>query len=151
MALFAAPLDALAAEDNDSETSVAQTCLNHQMIKRTKVLNDRNILFVTRDNVSYNNQLPRQCPSLGRGTLVNYSIENRRLCNGSSFSVLWRTGSGYVPTFICRLGMFLPVSEDEIADLVASTAKAKEERRARRRSDRDLVKAEPVELPPTAP
>ena len=147
LVLWTASLDTLAADGSDADTSVAQPCLNHSMIKRTKVLNDRNILFVTRDDVSYNNQLPRQCPSLGRGTLVNYQIENRRLCNGSAFTILWQVGTSYVPTFICRLGMFLPVSEDEVAVLMAATEEQRAQRRNRRRGERDMVQTERVELP----
>src|SRR5688572_8858256 len=61
------------------EPSMAQPCLNHPAVRRTKILNDRNIVFVTRDDTIYNNQLPRQCPGLRRNSLVNYGIANSRL------------------------------------------------------------------------
>ena len=70
MALAAAlnaPAGAQSGEGQESDApSAVQQCLNHPTIRRTKILNERNIVFVTRDGTIYNNQLPRQCPSLRR-------------------------------------------------------------------------------------
>jgi hypothetical protein len=72
-------------EDADAdEASVAKACLDQPTIERTRILNDRNIVFVTQDGI-YNDELPRQCPSLRRGSLVNYAVANRELCAGSQF------------------------------------------------------------------
>lgn len=131
----------------DEPVSVAQDCVNQRAIKRTKVLNDRTILFVARDGQHYINQLPRQCPSLRRNSLLNYAVANSQFCAGSTFTVLWETGTNrYVPGFVCPLGMFLPVTEDEVADITALTDEPAA-RRQRRRSERDMVQTERVELP----
>ncbi len=140
-----------AAQEGDSEpASVARPCLNHPSIKRTKVLGDRNIVFVMRDDTIYNNQLPRQCPSLKRNSLVNYAVENSRLCAGGQFHVLLELGpSNYAPTFVCQLGSFVPITEAELEDITAMT----QENRSRgnsRRSRREAVTTEQVELPPAA-
>ena len=126
----------------------ARACLDHPTIRRTRVLDDRNIVFVTRDNTIYNNQLPKECPSLRRGSLVNYPIEQRRLCVGGSFQVLWQTGAGnnYIPAFVCQLGLFVPISEGELEDLTAATDSSRD-RRPRRRSRREAVTTEQIELP----
>ena len=137
------------APDGD-ESSVAKACLDHPRIKRTRILNDRNIVFFTRDGI-YNNVLPRQCPSLRRGSLVNYAVANRELCAGGQFQVLWQTGVGvYTPAFFCQLGYFVPVDESELEDLVAMTDEDRDRSRTRRRSARESVTTQQVELPPPA-
>jgi hypothetical protein len=138
-----------AGEEGDGPR-IARPCLNHSEIKRTQVLNDRNIVFVTRENKIYDNQLLRQCPSLRRNSVVNYAPVNGKLCAGNTFAVLWQTGANnYVPAFICPLGNFVPLTEDELADLTAMTDDGPGRRERRR--NRDAIKAEPVELPPAAP
>lgn len=147
----AAAQDGKAEDADDEPRSVAQTCLNQPAIKRTKVLNDRNIIFVTRDDTIYNNQLPRQCPSLKRGSLVNYAIEHSRLCAGGQFQVLWQLDMNrYAPAFICQLGAFVPITEDELETLTAMTEENRS-RRSARRSKGEAVTTEEVALPPDAP
>jgi hypothetical protein len=117
-------------------------------IKRTKILNDRNIVFVARDGTIYNNQLPRRCPSLKRNTLVNYPVEHGRMCAGDNFQLMWEASPrNYVPAFVCQLGLFVPITESELEDLTAITEENRE-RRPRRRSVREAVTTEQVELPP---
>jgi hypothetical protein len=137
--------------NDDGEAGIAKMCLDNPTIKRTRILNDRNIVFITRDDRIYNNQLPRQCPSLRRNSLVNYAIAHRQLCAGGQFQVLWQTGTGnYTPAFTCQLGTFVPITEGELEDLTAMTDEDRETRRARRRSTREAVTSEEVELPPRA-
>ena len=102
-------------QDPDSDKArAAEQCLDHPTIRRTEVLNDRNIVFVTKNDGIYNSQLPRQCPSLRRNSLVNYAIANRQVCAGGQFQVLMQTGLGnYTPTFTCYLGTFVPIDEAE--------------------------------------
>jgi len=135
-------------DSGDEPPRAAQTCLNHPTIKRTKILNDRNIVFITRDDTIYNNQLPRQCPSLKRGSLVNYAIEHSRLCAGGQFQVLWQLDMNrYAPAFVCQLGAFVPITEDELETLTAMTEENRS-RRSARRSKGEAVTTEEVELPP---
>lgn len=136
---------ALAVEEAARE---ARLCLDQPTIRRTRVLDNRNIVFITRRNEIYANRLPEECPSLGRGSLVSYPIEQRRLCAGGSFQVLWETTpNNYMPAFVCQLGYFVPITESELEDLVVETAPDRTHR-ARRRSPREAVRIEPVELPP---
>ena len=136
------------------ETSVAQPCLLHPSIRRTKVLDDQNILFVTSDEQTYHNQLPRQCPTMSRNAVLNYHIARARvsdLCAGNQFTVLTRVGNGWSPGFVCKLGMFRPVSEDEVADLVKLTEREPRGRRsARSGSAPSPIETEVVEVPPEA-
>ncbi|HUQ53354.1 MAG TPA: hypothetical protein VM692_14095 [Gammaproteobacteria bacterium] len=136
---------------DDDEATVAKACLDHNTIRRTRILGDRNIAFVTKRNEIYNNQLPRQCPSLNRNSLVNYAVANRELCAGSIFQVLWQTGLGnYTPAFTCQLGAFVPITEDELETLAAVNNEDSDRRRPRRRSSQEAVTTEQVELPPRA-
>ena len=147
--ILGTPLAAQDGEDapDDDAASMARACLSHPTIRRTRILSDRNIVFFTRDGTIYNNYLPRECPSLKPRTIVNYGISNNRVCAGDSFQVLWETRPGsYVPAFLCPLGQFVPITETELEDLTAATEESRE-RRPRRRSMREAVRTEQVELP----
>jgi hypothetical protein len=152
-AAFAVPVSGQQDEEAGSTTSstAPRSCLPQPMIDRTKILNGRNIVFVTRDDAIYNNELPKQCPNLNRRSLVNYGIQNGRMCAGDRFQVLWETGPGnYQPAAMCQLGNFVPITAAELEDLTAMT----EENRARSRrgrSQREAVTTEQVEAPPAAP
>jgi hypothetical protein len=151
------------------DAGVATSCLRRSDIRTTKILDDRNVLFITRDRATYNNQLVRQCPGMRRNSAMSFTYgDNGKLCAGSTFTVLFRAGmnSNLVPywdpftqkattlqgpAFVtgptCQIGMFSPVSEDEVSALIAATEKPKP---SRRRSDRDAVKTEAVESAPSA-
>ena len=151
----------------DDEASVATACLRRSDIRSTKILDDRNVLFITRDRTTYNNQLVRQCPGMRRNSAMSFTYANNgKLCTGSTFTVLYRSGQStnttpYTnpvtnehialqgPAFVtgptCQLGMFGPVSQDEVKVLLAAT---EEPKRSRRRGDQDAVKTEAVEAAP---
>jgi hypothetical protein len=151
-AAFAAPVAAQQGEDEEaSEVSGGpRACLNQNEIRRATILNGRTIVFITRFDKIYSNQLPKECPGLQRKSLVNYPITNRRLCASDRLQVLWEQQPGsYLPAAVCPLGTFVPITEAELEDLVTMT----EENRARRqrgRSTREAVTTEQVELPPAA-
>jgi hypothetical protein len=139
------------ADDKDSgELGVAQACVDHPTLRRTRIINDRNIAFFMRNGKIYLNQLPRQCPSLRRTSLVNYAIENQEVCSGSLFQVMWEAGTGnFVPSFVCQLGPFVPVTAEQLEDLEILTTE--ERRSSRRRNTSEAVTTEQVELPPAEP
>jgi hypothetical protein len=136
-----------AANDDEPVAEIA-SCLEHSSVRRTKILNGRNILFTTRAGQSYNNSLPRECPSLKRGSIVNYGIVGGRICAGNTFQVMWQMGLDLVPTFLCQLGTFVPVTEAEVEDLMAVTDETPEGRKKRRKSSREMVTATPIEPAP---
>jgi hypothetical protein len=151
----------------DDEASVATPCLRRSDIRTTKILDDRNVLFITRDRTTYNNQLVRQCPGMRRNSAMSFTYANNgKLCTGSTFTVLYRSGAStntvpYTnpvtnehialqgPPFVtgptCQLGMFGPVSQDEVKVLLAAT---EEPKRSRHRGDQDAVKTQAVEAAP---
>lgn len=159
--LCAAPV--CVAFAGDDATSVATACLTRYDIRSTKVLNDRNILFVMKDGITYNNPLPKECRGMHRGSPLSFSYADSKLCAGSLFTALMRSsssrtpytnpvtnehmvlqGPSLTPVATCKLGMFAPVTPDEVEDLKAVTD---ESHRSRRRHRREAIDVEPVELP----
>jgi hypothetical protein len=138
------------ARGDETENAVAKSCLYQAELRTTQVLDDRTILFTTRDGRTYSNTLPRQCPSMRRGSLLNYTYEGRRLCAGSVFQVLFDLGGRRVPTVICPLGNFAPITEDEAEDLI-TTARNRTDGRRTRRGERDIVRIEPADVATPAP
>jgi hypothetical protein len=62
--------------------------------------------------------------------------------------VLFERGPGdFVPTSMCELGTFVPITEAEVEDLAAVLAQDRGRRGERRRSSRDAITTRPVELP----
>jgi hypothetical protein len=151
----------------DDDASVATACLRRSDIRTTKILDDRNVLFITRDRITYSNQLTHQCPGMRRNSAMSFTYANNgKLCAGSTFTVLYRTAAStnttpYTnpatnehialqgPPFVvgptCQLGLFGPVSEDELKVLMAAT---EEPKRSRRRGDQDAVKTEAIQTSP---
>jgi hypothetical protein len=150
------------ASADDTAAPAPTSCLTREDIRTTKVIDDRNVLFITRERAMYNNQLSRHCPGMRRSTPLSFTYADHRLCAGSTFSVLMRIGSGspiavndpannvhYTipgPSFVqgatCELGLFAPISEDEVKVLMAA---GDEQHKSRRRGNRDAVKTEAVE------
>ena len=168
--LLAAMLGAVHASPalaDDDGATVATSCLRRSDIRTTKILSDRNVLFITRDRTTYVNQLARQCPGMSRNSAMSFTYANNgKLCTGSLFTVLYRSGVStnmvpYTnpltnehsalqgPAFVigptCQLGLFGPVTEDEVKALMAATDEPKP---SRRRGDRDAIKTEAVEAAP---
>ncbi len=154
MVTLAAASSSLIASGEEIEKTAAKACLYQNELRTTKVLDDRTILFTTYDGQTYRNTLPRQCPSMRRGSLLNYTYESRRLCAGGMFQVLLDFGDRRMPTFVCPLGIFTPITKDEAQDLIARTP-TREGGRRNARGERDMVRIEPAEVeapqPPSPP
>jgi len=152
LAALAVPALAQQAEEDDGadRTGAPVSCLKQPEIRRARILSNRNIVFVTRFEEIYNNELPKQCSGLRRDGLVNYPITSGRLCAGDRFQVLWEPQPGkYLPAALCPLGAFVPITEAELEDLEAMTDEHRM-KRPRGRSSREAVTTEQVELPPAA-
>src|SRR5688572_356772 len=152
LAALSVPALAQQAEEDDGadRTGAPVSCLKQPEIRRARILSNRNIVFVTRFEEIYNNELPKQCSGLRRDGLVNYPITSGRLCAGDRFQVLMETQPGtYLPGALCPLGTFVPITEAELEDLETMTDEQRT-RRPRGRSNREAVTSEQVELPPPA-
>jgi hypothetical protein len=143
-AVLGAAASGNARADTDEQAPTPKACLYQNELRNTKVLDDRTILFETRDGQAYSNTLPQQCPTLRPNSILNYSVDGSRICSGSMFQVLMNFGFGQTPTFVCPLGMFVPISPGEAKELVARSQDSRDNPRRRRRSERDMVHIEPV-------
>jgi hypothetical protein len=130
--------------------SAEQTCVYMGDVRRTTILDDNNILFYMRNGTIYQNHLRNTCFMLRSANRFTYgSSPLRRLCVGDLIQVLPDSsfGGAAFPMATCNLGTYLPIDKDVADDLLASSQgkKTKEGR------SRQVMKTEPVELPPVAP
>ncbi len=84
------------------QTNTFENCIRNGSIKRTKVLDDRNIIFEMRNNTVYLNTLDNKCNSLGFTRQFSYKPTNNRLCGYDIISVFDSIG----PRGSCGLGQF---------------------------------------------
>jgi hypothetical protein len=133
----------------DDSASVAQTCIYRTGIDHTRVLDDRNILFFMHNRTKYRNTLLGTCPGLRAENHFIYGQDMANsLCKGNVINVLAYEFGSATRGASCWLGMFQPLSDDEVEELVAATTPAKKDKDANRRH---AIKVEPVELPPAPP
>ena len=145
-ALIAAAVPMIAAAQQQP-TAVERDCIDHRRIDSTKVLDDRNVLFFMHGHQAYRNTLLDECPALRTEDRFSYRTTDslQHLCKSTLITVLSRAGGYAVAS--CRLGAFLPLSEDEADKLVASAATPS---RRNKKGDAQGVNAQPVVPAPGA-
>lgn len=126
------------AQDTDQFDRTPQQCVNTSSIDRTRVLDDRTILFFMRGRRVYRNYLPRKCPGLEREQRIMYKTQGSRLCDIDTITVLEEWGGRLTPGFTCPLGAFIPITPEEVDDLM---------RPKEGEGSRDAIESEAVELP----
>jgi len=89
----------------------AETCLQITDISTTKVVDDQTILFKTRGNHWYKNQLPHKCPGLKSNDKFLYKTSLSKLCNVDMITVLISSGSSMMQGASCGLGLFTPTDD----------------------------------------
>src|SRR5690606_11183576 len=105
VALLGFSIPGLAADTN------TETCLQITDICTTKVVDDQTILFKTRGNQWYKNQLPHKCPSLKSNDKFLYKTSLSKLCNVDMITVLISSGSSMMQGASCGLGLFAPTDD----------------------------------------
>jgi hypothetical protein len=104
-AVFGAAQGAVAADDEPLD------CLQIVQIKNTKIIDDQNIVFQTRNNKFYNNKLPHKCGGLKSADKFRYKTSLSQLCNVDMITVLQGSGSSMMDGATCGLGMFTPTED----------------------------------------
>lgn len=119
-------------EDGDS---LAQDCLREVDYRSFRALDDRYVLFEGRGDEMWVNKLKTRCLDLDlhAGSLIAVrSFSSLRICENDSFIVSdwfdypwyrrwpWHWGSPVGPGVQCVLGEFVPVSEDQVAEIEAA-------------------------------
>lgn len=95
----------------------AEHCISVNLIDRTDVIDDRNILFYMRDDRVYRNILPHRCPGLRFEETFMYRTSLGQLCDVDIITILDDMGFGLRMGASCGLGMFHPITEQEAEDL----------------------------------
>lgn len=146
--------EAFAAEAEESlEPYLDRTpenCVQTSRIRRTRIIDDETIVFFMRGRETYQNILPLQCAGLKRADRFAYEAQGGRLCSSDTIQVLEDFGPGrLIPTFVCRLGEYYPISDLEAQELIAISNQRPPSRRERRRqAEQAQLEVEAVELPP---
>jgi hypothetical protein len=136
------------AHAQDDSANAAHACINSSSIHHTKVLDDRTILFFMRDRSTYRNTLVGTCPGLNSEQRFMYGQSSlNTVCKGSVINVVVYAFGEVTRGASCWLGSFEQLSGDEVEELLALSTASRNDRGANRRH---AIKAEPVELPPTA-
>jgi hypothetical protein len=108
------------------ESVPSERCINHQRIRSTEVVNERNILFHMRGGEIYRNVLPRRCPGLNRNDSISYRPRTSKLCDLDAVTVLLQTGAGFSQGASCGLGKFYPITKAEADALKEEVKRARE-------------------------
>jgi len=126
--------------------TAAKSCVFLPDVDHTKIVNERNILFYLRSNTILQNSLREPCYGLREKTRFTYgSSSMKRLCMGDLITLLTDLSFGGVASSnTCKLGMFLPVTDDEVDELLSTASKDKGGQK------KPAIKSQPVELPPKA-
>lgn len=110
----------LAGSATAKDGSGDRNCLRLPEIKDSTVIDDRTILFETRNRTYYENDLPHPCPDLKRNERFMYRVSLDQLCNLDIITVLEDWGFGYRAGASCGLGDFTAISSQQADALIAS-------------------------------
>lgn len=110
--LFGAPVHA-----DEAAAPEAERCIQIHSIRQTKVVDDQNVIFYTNNNRNYRNHLPYRCNGLAIADSFMYRTSQSQLCSVDVITVLNRMGSNFAPGPSCGLGMFEPLTEQQLEEL----------------------------------
>lgn len=91
-------------------------CIDLRRVRRTEVIDDRNVLFYMAGSTVYHNILPRQCGGLARQDRFSYKTSIGRLCRIDYISVLYDDPvTGLREGNRCSLGVFHKITKEDAA------------------------------------
>ena len=106
----------------DDPPNVAQRCVQVERIDQTRIVDERSILFFMRDHTVLQNVLPTACAGLRKTDRIAYDVVGGRLCANELVTQLVDVGT-YARGVRCALGMFVPISDDEVQRLLPKKSK----------------------------
>ncbi len=112
--------------DEPEEVEGTENCVRIRAIRRTEVLDDRNVLFHMTGGKISRNFLPRRCPSLSMRNAFMYETRISQLCRSDRITIVDSVGIGAMRGPSCGLGRFYPVTENEVESLKQQIKIAKE-------------------------
>ncbi len=99
-------------------------CVDLIRIDHTDILDSKHMLFTMIDKRQYLNTLPVGCPGLRPNDPYLTRTTLTELCDLDIITVLHPTGVGFMQGPSCGLGMFQPVTKNEV-DLLKQQIRAK--------------------------
>lgn len=96
---------ALAAPRQQADEPQSQ-CVATNMIRSTKALDDKTIIFTMRNGEKWKNSLPMTCPRLKYHDAFSYKLTGTRLCDIDVITVLEYPLGGSLTGPTCQLGKF---------------------------------------------
>lgn len=118
--MMAVGVQAALADDAKPVEGKPLDCLQINQIKRTKIVDDQNIVFALTGNRFYNNHLAQKCSGLKSSNKFRYQTSQSVLCNVDTITVLHDAGSGMMDGATCGLGKFTPTTDPDKKDKSAS-------------------------------
>lgn len=106
-----------ATEPAQSTAPQVEKCLSIVRIDQSKIVDSRHMLFTTADRRMYLNTLPRDCPGMHPGDTYMFSTALSQLCNVDIITILNPAGVGFLRGPSCGLGMFEPVTQEQVETL----------------------------------
>lgn len=101
------------AQDNEFAEGDAERCINIRRIRRTKIVDDDNIIFYLSNSKAYHNILPRTCNGLKREDRFSYKTSASQLCDLDNITILMGGATGMRAGRTCGLGLFHPISGEQ--------------------------------------
>lgn len=103
-----------AQDEAEDEGLKAKTrnCVNTRRIRRTYIVDDRNLLFYLGSRTVLLNTTEQQCPGLKRDGQFSWTTNSGVLCKGDGIAGIYGMGrTRAVPR--CQLGVFFQVSRED--------------------------------------
>jgi len=100
--------DEVSVDDSDSKN-----CISLNALRRTEVIDDKNILFYMRGKKIYHNALSNRCGGLAREDRFSYRSSAGKLCRMDLIRVLYNDVSGVREGNACSLSAFRLIDNEE--------------------------------------
>ena len=115
LAALAWGFESCAQEEPDQKISSGKTrnCVNTRRIRRTYIVDDRNLLFYLGTRTVLLNTTENQCPGLKREGRFSWSTNSGVLCKGDGISGTRDPWGPTRPVPRCQLGVFHQISRED--------------------------------------
>ena len=110
--------ESTAQEEEPAYDDNSRTCISTRRIRRTRVIDDRSILFYVTGRDVYHNILPAACNGLRRENRFSYQTNGSQLCSRDAISVLFDHSWGLRTGARCGLGLFHKITREDAKALM---------------------------------
>jgi hypothetical protein len=104
------------AQEEEEQSGISErtrNCVNTRRIRRTHIVDDRNLLFYLGTRTVLLNTMQEQCAGLKREGQFSWSTNSGVLCRGDGISSMRNAGGRTRPVPRCALGIFYQISRED--------------------------------------